>query len=84
MEKQDREILKQWQPAAGDGSMKTMNLPEPIVTGLIDAQITAAKCSACDESLDMPKEVGSRDDQELKLERAFAKHIENRHRRKVV
>lgn len=57
-----------------------MSKPEPIVTRLIDRRITEAKCSACDEPLEMPNKVGSRQEQELALEVAFAKHLQDRHK----
>ena len=57
-----------------------MSKPEPIVTEVIDKRITRAKCSACDEPLDMPNEVGSAREQEYTLEVAFAKHLKEKHR----
>jgi hypothetical protein len=52
---------------------------EPIVTQTIDNRITAAKCSECGESLDIPNEVGSVREQEYKLEVAFGKHLTKKH-----
>ena len=56
-----------------------MGKPEPIVTTLIDKRIVAAKCSECNEPLDMPNVVGSAREQEYKLEIAFAQHLKAKH-----
>ena len=56
-----------------------MKKPEPIVTRVIDNRITDAECSACGETLEMPDTVGSRQEQELALEIAFAKHLQSKH-----
>lgn len=56
-----------------------MPIREPIATEFIDNRITAAKCSECDETLDVPNEINTPQDQELALEIAFAKHVRTRH-----
>jgi hypothetical protein len=56
-----------------------MEKPEPIVTCVIDKRITEAKCSVCDEPLDMPNDVGSVHQQEYALEVAFATHLKAKH-----
>ena len=54
--------------------------PEPVVTLMIDRRILFAKCSECDEPLDLSVTVGSAEDQELKLHAAFEKHMDAKHR----
>lgn len=51
----------------------------PIPTGLIDGRITAAKCSECGQPLDLGHDVGSREEQKEKMQRAFAKHRNAKH-----
>jgi hypothetical protein len=55
--------------------------PEPIVTQIIDKRITEAKCSACGEALDLGNDVGSINEQEMKLEAVFGRHMNARHRK---
>ena len=57
-----------------------MPKPEPIVTRTIDKRITDAKCSECNEPLNMPNTVKSAREQEYELEVAFAKHLKAKHR----
>ena len=57
-----------------------MERPEPVITRIIDKRIVDAKCSACNEPLDMPNEVKSTREQELALEVAFARHLQEKHR----
>lgn len=57
-----------------------MSKPEPIVTRTIDKRITEAKCSECNEPLEMPNTVKSAREQEYELEVAFAKHLKAKHR----
>jgi len=54
--------------------------PEPIVTLMIDKRILFAKCSECDEPLDLSVTVGSAEEQESKLHAAFAEHMDAKHR----
>jgi len=53
--------------------------PEPVITKEIDGRITEAKCSACDEQLDLGNKVGSADEQDQKMEDAFAAHVAEKH-----
>jgi hypothetical protein len=57
-----------------------MEKPEPVVTRIIDKRIVDAKCSACNEPLDMADEVKSTGEQELALEVAFDRHLQEKHR----
>jgi len=52
---------------------------EPIVTMMIDQRILFARCSECDEPLDLSVTVGSAEEQESKLYAAFAKHMDAKH-----
>ncbi len=53
--------------------------PEPVITQKIDGRITEAKCSACDEQLDLGNKVGSAAEQEQKMEDALAEHVAQKH-----
>jgi hypothetical protein len=53
---------------------------EPVVTLIVDQRIIYAKCSECDESLELGVTVGSTKEQEEKLRAAFEKHVTARHR----
>jgi hypothetical protein len=53
--------------------------PEPVITKKIDGRITEAKCSVCDEELDLGVKVGSAAEQERKMEEALAAHVEEKH-----
>jgi len=54
--------------------------PEPIVTLIIDQRIVYAKCSECGEPLELGVTVGSAKEQESKLQAAFGKHMDAKHR----
>ncbi len=49
--------------------------PEPVVTQIIDKRITEAKCSMCDEPLDLGDDVGTAKEQEMKVKAAFGRHM---------
>ena len=68
--------------AKGSGLWETVGMgkPEPVVTRLIDKRIVSAKCSECDEPLNMPNVVKSAKEQEYELEVVFAKHLKAKHR----
>ena len=57
-----------------------MPKPEPIVTLMIDQRIVYAKCSECDEPLELGVTVESAEEQESKLHAAFGEHMTAKHR----
>ena len=56
-----------------------MEYGEPIATTAIDGRIIEAKCSLCDETLELGHEVGSKTDQRRKMSAAFQKHVKEKH-----
>jgi len=53
--------------------------PKPVAMLTIDGRVRRAMCSACKEPLPLGDEVGSIDDQKLKMEEAFRRHMRFRH-----
>jgi hypothetical protein len=56
-----------------------MQEPEPILTLRIDGHITQANCPMCGDPLGLGNEVGSPEEQELKMLEAFSRHVNKRH-----
>lgn len=54
---------------------------EPIATKTIDKRITEGRCSLCGEPLELGNDVGSPTEQYMKLNAAFGKHMDTKHRR---
>ena len=52
---------------------------EPILTLRIDGRIIKANCPICGDPLGIGDEVGSQEDQELKMLAAFERHLRKRH-----
>ena len=52
----------------------------PIVTMTMNDRIRRAECSACGEPLGLGDEVGSPEEQRLKVQVAFDRHVSLRHR----
>ena len=53
---------------------------KPLPTRIIDDRIMAAECPLCHEALGLGDEVGSPREQEIKMEDAFGRHMNKRHR----
>ena len=59
-----------------------MPKPEPFLARRIDGRIIEANCPICGDPLGLGNEIGSPQEQELKMQAAFDRHMNNRHYRK--
>lgn len=59
-----------------------MPQPTPLVTLRLEGKVVEAICSLCRDPLALGNQIGSAEEQELKLKEAFARHVFQRHRSK--
>jgi pyrimidine deaminase RibD-like protein len=62
------------------GSLSSSSTPRPLPTRKIDNRIVEAKCSECNEPLDLGNDVGNSAEQEQKMHDVFLEHTQEKHR----